>query len=58
MKNTKLLLVGAATIIAGVGLSFYNTNFAITVAIGAALCAIGLMMVGVAIIDYLEEYEE
>jgi hypothetical protein len=51
MKNTKLLLVGAATIIAGVGLSFYNTNFAI-------LCAIGLMMVGVAIMYYLEEYEE
>lgn len=51
MKNTKLLVGGCSTIIAGIGLSFYNTNFAI-------LCAIGLMMVGVAIMYYLEEYEE
>ena len=51
MKSKQLFIRGGLSIIVGIGLSYYHTNFMI-------LCAVGLMAIGIGIIDFLEEHEK
>jgi len=51
MKSKQLFIRGALSIVLGIGLSYYNTNFIV-------LCAVGLMVAGIGIIYLLEEHEK